>query len=519
MAGKQVQRRRGTSVQHSTFIGAAGEVTVDTNKHTQVVHDGATPGGHPMATEAAVVAAQADADAAQAAADAAQADADAAQATADAAQATAADLVYKADLRTSNTYTGVGLRHRADFSSGVGSLANRYVFQSSTVNGATVLTAMPNGTGASSAFSAYSSTNLENSPFAYLQMGAAGAVVAADKTGSAAYTPLLFQTSGATRLRIEAAGAVNVQSDIGGTQFGTFRLASADGVTYSRTFTLLNNNGLYLANHAGSVYTHILGDNGDITATGAIQGASVVSTGAMSCAGTFYPGAIQNAGVTSSNGDIYTAGMVRATTNTSGGEAQMYRIRDANQCTAGFRETEVGVTVVCSYLLGNGYRTIGPNTDGGVYSGWTLARYAAIFAVTGAINTSDQREKTELRAFSTEEMEVAKSLATDIGMYQWLTAVEAKGEDARLHAGTIAQTVVSRFAEQGLDAHRYGLLCYDEWEAADEVLTPDGAVHSEAREAGNRYGLRYDELNQFILRGMAENQRLLEARIAALEAA
>jgi hypothetical protein len=43
--------RRGTTSQHSTFTGAEGEVTVDTTKDTVVVHDGATAGGFPLATE------------------------------------------------------------------------------------------------------------------------------------------------------------------------------------------------------------------------------------------------------------------------------------------------------------------------------------------------------------------------------------------------------------------------------------------------------------------------------------
>ena len=49
-----LQLRRGTTVQHSTFTGAVGEVTVDTTKDTVVVHDGSTAGGIPLATEAYV---------------------------------------------------------------------------------------------------------------------------------------------------------------------------------------------------------------------------------------------------------------------------------------------------------------------------------------------------------------------------------------------------------------------------------------------------------------------------------
>ena len=44
-----VQQRRGTTSQHSTFTGLAGEITVDTDKETIVVHDGVTAGGYPLA--------------------------------------------------------------------------------------------------------------------------------------------------------------------------------------------------------------------------------------------------------------------------------------------------------------------------------------------------------------------------------------------------------------------------------------------------------------------------------------
>ena len=42
---------RGTTSQHSSFTGAEGEVTVDTDKETLVVHDGSTSAGFPLAAE------------------------------------------------------------------------------------------------------------------------------------------------------------------------------------------------------------------------------------------------------------------------------------------------------------------------------------------------------------------------------------------------------------------------------------------------------------------------------------
>lgn len=45
---KEVQFRRGTTTQHSTFTGALAEVTVDTDLDVVVVHDGVTAGGQQM---------------------------------------------------------------------------------------------------------------------------------------------------------------------------------------------------------------------------------------------------------------------------------------------------------------------------------------------------------------------------------------------------------------------------------------------------------------------------------------
>lgn len=51
-----IQRRRGTTVEHSTFTGLNGEITVDTTKKTVVVHDGVTAGGFPLLKEVDITA-------------------------------------------------------------------------------------------------------------------------------------------------------------------------------------------------------------------------------------------------------------------------------------------------------------------------------------------------------------------------------------------------------------------------------------------------------------------------------
>ena len=44
-----VKLRRGTTLEHSTFTGAIGEVSVDITKDTLIIHDGVTAGGHELA--------------------------------------------------------------------------------------------------------------------------------------------------------------------------------------------------------------------------------------------------------------------------------------------------------------------------------------------------------------------------------------------------------------------------------------------------------------------------------------
>ena len=44
-----IQWRRGNTSQHANFTGLVGEITVDTDLSTVIVHDGSTSGGHRLA--------------------------------------------------------------------------------------------------------------------------------------------------------------------------------------------------------------------------------------------------------------------------------------------------------------------------------------------------------------------------------------------------------------------------------------------------------------------------------------
>ena len=50
-----------------------------------------------------------------------------------------------------------------------------------------------------------------------------------------------------------------------------------------------------------------------------------------------------------------------------------------------------------------------------------------------------------------------------------------------------------------MDANKYGIFCYDEWDSKEEIKDENGEVLVSGINSGSRYGVRYDELFAFIL--------------------
>lgn len=136
-------------------------------------------------------------------------------------------------------------------------------------------------------------------------------------------------------------------------------------------------------------------------------------------------------------------------------------------------------------------------------------RWSTVYAATGSINTSDEREKQDISELDDAERRVAAAIKGLIKKFRFRDAVQEKGDDARIHVGVITQEVVAAFQAEGLDPMRYGIVCYDQWdeqeEITEEVLDEDGQPTGEVvtvqryRPAGDRYGIRYEELLAFVL--------------------
>ncbi|QFH49771.1 tail fiber domain-containing protein [Leclercia adecarboxylata] len=170
-----------------------------------------------------------------------------------------------------------------------------------------------------------------------------------------------------------------------------------------------------------------------------------------------------------------------------------------------------------------------PGTDNALSLGKASNRFSVIYAGTATINTSDMRHKTEIEELNAVERVVAIKLKGLIRRYKFLDAIADKGGEARYHVGIIAQEVKAAFESEGLVAEDYGILCFDEWddqyetiaaetvshpaeystlvdgngnplvlrEAWEEEIKPEETIKTLA--AGNRYGIRYEELLCFII--------------------
>lgn len=176
-------------------------------------------------------------------------------------------------------------------------------------------------------------------------------------------------------------------------------------------------------------------------------------------------------------------------------------------------------SIVFGNMYGGAGAAVHPTGDNSQPLGLGSFRWSVVYAGTGTINTSDEREKDWRGGLNAAELRAAKRIAGELGFYRWLDAIAEKGDAARLHFGARAQQVWSIMADEGLvdpivdgipGDTPYAFLCFDEWDATADQLDDEGNVAMPARKAGNRFGLRVDQLALFLIAAQ-------EQRLAALE--
>lgn len=145
-------------------------------------------------------------------------------------------------------------------------------------------------------------------------------------------------------------------------------------------------------------------------------------------------------------------------------------------------------------MLDNSY--LYPASDGGLSLGYSGHSWSQVWALDGTIHTSDERKKQDIKEINDTVLDAWSEVS--LVFFRWIKSVKEKNENARIHAGVIAQSIVKAFANHGLNANDYGLLCYNEWEEKverSEITEQDGTIKiiEKIIPAGNTYSIRGNE--------------------------
>ena len=160
--------------------------------------------------------------------------------------------------------------------------------------------------------------------------------------------------------------------------------------------------------------------------------------------------------------------------------------------SGGLNEVYIADTVCGLRMSGGGQNNIlpvnglGVATNGLTDLGSSINKFDTVFAATGTINTSDANQKQQIEELSEAELRVALSCKGLLRKFKLNSAVDIKGDDARIHVGIIAQDLKAAFEVEGLDAGKYGMF------TESTGINGDGVEQTVL-------GVRYSELLTFII--------------------
>jgi hypothetical protein len=95
--------------------------------------------------------------------------------------------------------------------------------------------------------------------------------------------------------------------------------------------------------------------------------------------------------------------------------------------------------------------------------GYASLRWNDAYITNGVTTGSDGNDKQDIRDLTEAEQRVAVACKGLLKAWRWKSAVEEKGDNARIHCGIIAQDLQAAFAAEGLDAGRYAMFMSNTW--------------------------------------------------------
>ena len=196
---------------------------------------------------------------------------------------TTGTLTHSGDI----VLSGSGKRITGDFSNAT--IANRVMFQTSTVNGATSVGVMPNGTSANSGYYLNTSSDPANTSVMYINTDGTNFYFNSTKAGTGTYLPMTFYTGGSERMRVATDG--NVGFNTATTSNGTLNVNGVPGkIAYYNSGTFNAEAGLGVLTGFGDTFGINARQAGGIVAFGTnnTERLRIAASGAFGLGGANY---------------------------------------------------------------------------------------------------------------------------------------------------------------------------------------------------------------------------------------
>lgn len=424
---------------------------------------------------------------------------------------------------------------KGDFSNAT--VESRTAFQTSTTNGNTLLEVIPDGTATTAQITLNGASDPANTATLQVQNVGTEVRLNASKRGTGSYTPMVFYTSDLERMRIATDGRValggpaTVRAQFHVLGAGQTTAALTDAGNRGGTLRVIDANGS--AGNGGAItFGTSTADTADSVGFAAIKG--LLTNGATNTTGDLAistRNAIADTALTERI-RIMAAGQVGIGTSAPANQLHVHTSAVGGDTSLQITNNSSGITSADGFtiLMQNGldcymslrenanlfFRTndtdrlvctsagnTRPGADNTYTIGQSGTRWSAVWAANGTIQTSDQREKTDI-ADAALGLNFIKALRPV--SYKWVNGGNTVSKNEN------GETVLT--PQPGSRTH-WGLLAQEVKAAVDAAgIDFGGWLLTDKNDPDSQQALRYDQFIAPLIQAVKE----LLARVEALEA-